>query len=714
MTALDALAAALRERIVDGRPAPLPGLGTLVRQHVSARVEERPDGSRTLLPPGETIALAEPDGPGGETAESVAAAFGRRRGLAPGEEDAALAEVMDQIEARLAATGEVRLHGVGLLRRTSGGVVLGVESSLLESVNRAYEGLTPIPARPAAPPEAAPPEADDEEPPADEAEADETETEEATPPPGEEPETGGADAADDADDGRAVEEDATPDEPASEDAGDESDVSSLAALALPDLLPRPGDDPAAPPDAEPDALGSRSPVAPPEAPSADRDGDDAAPPETADDEPETAAVDDTLAVPFGLPKGETLSDVLPPTPPDADPAYEEPAPQDDDAPVAEDADTDGEAPVSVPEPDTDDPGGAGKGSDAVEDADTGGADKPGADAWMSSTWAAPGPTPPPPALGDAPLFEDAEVIDDGSGPPSPPPVSDEPAPSEPSDDASEGAAPPAEPPAPEPAPPPSPRPRRVPVDRVGPPIEAPSAGPPPVEALRGGAAVPPDDLATRAERSRTVPSADGGRGFPWWVVAALAVALLVALGWWLLTRSPAAPEGPPPDVQTTAAVPEVSSANPPDSLLAPATPAEALGPPPEAGDAAPPEATRAAEPEAAGAQPPRVPGGAANLAPPPLSGLDADDRAALSGGALDLADRDSWTFVVASLRDRGDADAVRQQYREAGYKTALVSGGGFHRVAVGQFRSRSQALRLRDRLPPQAPPDTWALSLQTL
>ena len=65
---------------------------------------------------------------------------------------------MDQIEARLAMTGEVRLPGVGLLRRTSGGVVLGVEADLLAAVNRTYEGLRPVgtapptpSARPAAP-----------------------------------------------------------------------------------------------------------------------------------------------------------------------------------------------------------------------------------------------------------------------------------------------------------------------------------------------------------------------------------------------------------------------------------------------------------------------------------------------------------------------------------------------------------------------------------
>ena len=800
MTPTDALAAALRERIVDGRPAPLPGLGTLVRQHVSARVEERPDGSRTLLPPGETIALAEPDG----TAEPIAAAFGVRQGLAPGEEDAALARVMDEIEGRLASAGEVRLHGVGLLRRTSDGVVLGVEASLLESVNRAYEGLTPIATRPAAPPEPAPPEPappepappepappepappdadDDQETPADETGPDESietapppdETADHEEPGGAEQTAADAEETDEADEPEAAPPDPIPDEWAGEEQDgnetaaaeveevgeatvdepeaapppdDSADVSLLTALALPDLLPHP-DEAAAPPDAEPDDVGSLAPVAPPEVFTGDQDpdADEAAPP--ADDEPEDVAsetappddvleddepgddeveasapdADEALAVPFGLPAGETLADVLPPTPPDADPSHVEDASA-DDAGLSDEDSPSGGAAASLPE------------TAPVEDADEpGGAEEPAEDAWMSSTWAAPGSTPPPPTLGDAsgPVFEDAEVIDDGSGAA---PVPDETAPGEAAPPEPPSSVLPADPPsvavpADDVSSPPSPRSRRVPVDRVGPPIEPTDAAAPPVEALRGGAAVSPDDLATPPGAGRTAAPEDGGRGFPWWIVAALVLLLVVVLAWWAIARSSSDRGGAAPTAQETTAAPSVVSANPPDSLRAPSTPEEALGPlpdaaPPGAGD---PETPQSAEPEVAPArgQPPRVPGGAAsatrrpsasggaaNLVPPPLSGLDAADRAALAGGALDLDDRDSWTFVVASLQDRADADAVRRPYREAGYKTAIVSGGGFHRVAVGQFRSRSQALRLRDRLPPQAPPDTWALSLQTL
>ena len=151
MTPLDAVAAAIRERLIAGRPAPLPGLGTLVRQHVSARVEERADGSRMLLPPGETIGLA----PAGAAHESLGEAFGRFCALDDDQAAQGYADAMDQVEARLAATGEVRLPGVGLLRRTSGGVVLGVEADLLAAVNQTYEGLMPVGTAPPEPPSSA-------------------------------------------------------------------------------------------------------------------------------------------------------------------------------------------------------------------------------------------------------------------------------------------------------------------------------------------------------------------------------------------------------------------------------------------------------------------------------------------------------------------------------------------------------------------------------
>ncbi len=154
MTPLDAVAAAIRERLLAGRPAPLPGLGTLVRQHVASRIQERADGTRVLMPPGETIGLASASAAGHE---SLAVAFGRFLNIDGAQAVQAYRDAMDQVEARLAVTGEVRLPGVGLLRRTSGGVILGVEADLLAVVNRTYEGLAPVGAVPSAPPSPPPP-----------------------------------------------------------------------------------------------------------------------------------------------------------------------------------------------------------------------------------------------------------------------------------------------------------------------------------------------------------------------------------------------------------------------------------------------------------------------------------------------------------------------------------------------------------------------------
>ena len=710
MTATDALAAALRERLVDGRPALLPGLGALVRQHVSARVEEHPDGSRTLLPPGETIALVE----GGE-GEPIAEAFGRHRGLEPDEADAALARVMDEVEARLAATGEVRLHGVGLLRRTSGGVVLGVEAGLLEAVNQAYEGLAPLPAPQGGAnrrgPAGGTPDVEPA-PPSDEAAGGEAEAPsetgaagaDETAPPQVDPEAAtGAEPE--------APSDTAPAEPAPDALGDDpEDASAFPTLRFDDLLPHPA------PDDEPDNDlpdgGSIAPGAPPDL----WDGEPAPDGQT-DDGPDAAEVEEAvpdddiewLAVPFGAPEGETLSDVFPPTPPEADPGL---APDDEGGAATDDA----AAPAE--------PGGAADAGpdplpgDGPDDEDAAPTEAPPPDdSWTSSTWASPPPVTTAPALGDpsAPAFEDAEVLDNESG--------DAEAPAEDVPD-ERTAAPGVAPSEAEAAPPAPPRHRGVPVDRVGPPVEA--AAPPPVEALRSETPVPPDDLASQAERERAAAAREESGRFPWWAVGLVVLLLVLGLTWWLASRRGAEPGAPLATTETVSpAEPGVRAADPDDPLAAPATVEDALGVPPET--AAPPPADGPAGPDA-GAQPPRTPGGAApaaaptpgrsggaaNLVPPTLAGLGADDRAALSGGALDVGDRDTWTFVVASLRDPGDAAEVRQRYREAGFKTAVLSSGGLHRVAVGQFRSRSQALRLRDRLPPEAPPDTWALSLNEL
>ena len=146
MTLLDALAAAARDCLLDGRVAPLPGIGTLARAHVSARIQAGADGTRVLLPPGAAVGLstraADPTG--------LAQALVRHTG-APAEAGAgALRDAVDQLEARLAVTGEVRLPGVGAFQRTSGGIRFAADPDLLAAINRPYKGLVPVAVAPVA------------------------------------------------------------------------------------------------------------------------------------------------------------------------------------------------------------------------------------------------------------------------------------------------------------------------------------------------------------------------------------------------------------------------------------------------------------------------------------------------------------------------------------------------------------------------------------
>ena len=808
MTPTDALAAALRERLVDGRPAPLPGLGTLVRRHVSARVEERPDGTRVLLPPGETIRLDADD----DSAAPIAEAVGRHQGVPAAQAETALAEAMEAVEAALASSGEARLRGVGLLRRTTGGVVLGVEAGLLETVNRAYEGLPAIPTRPApggaAEPEVAEPgvaepgvaEGGAEAPDA-EGDSEEPQDEPTTPPAAESPLPGGEGQGEgtargdqplppDAEEPDAEEPDA--EEPGGvdtlPDAHAEDEPSALDAedpetlpedLAIDDLLPHPTDEDAADAGgaAEPDDHGSLAPSAPPlpstfteyESDFFGTTADPALPPgaEIPDEDETGGAADEALAAPFGAPSDPPLSDALPPTPPDRDPAFRAPTYEDDFFGVGR-SNTLGEAEPEVPEESVPEesasaepaPEDSAPEEPSTADLDTPApeevaADTPDAtpgdatpdnetsdDDWMSNTWAAPGATPPPPTLGDepSPTYEEAEVLDDGSSTAAPvdaaalaPDVAG-PGADLPTDDIADLAVPAEDPPL-DIVPPPveaTPRERRVPVDRVGPPVARPAA---PAVAKQPLTDSPIEPRRVDVARDRLVESVESQRvasesqATRWWVaLAALVLLGVVALIWWAVTRPD--PETAAPTAAGPEAVedPEVISAQPPDDLLAPSTADDALSGP---DDDPPAEPDAEAAPPAAAGQPPRVPGGegtgpnaappagdadgVANLPPPTLTGLSDDDRATLTGGALDVDDRDTWTFVVASLQARADAAEVRQRYRDAGYKTAVLPlAGGFHRVGVGQFRSKAQADRLRDRLPPQAPPDTWVLSLRDL
>ncbi len=149
MTPLAALALAIRDRLVAGAPAPLPGLGTLGRAHVSARVHTDADGRRVLLPPGEAVGLSTR----AYDPADLAAGLARRSGVPASAAAGLLREAVDQIEARLAITGDARIDGIGVFQRTSGGVRFAPAPEILAAVNRPFEGLAPVEiAAPMAPP----------------------------------------------------------------------------------------------------------------------------------------------------------------------------------------------------------------------------------------------------------------------------------------------------------------------------------------------------------------------------------------------------------------------------------------------------------------------------------------------------------------------------------------------------------------------------------
>ncbi|PAP76966.1 SPOR domain-containing protein [Rubrivirga marina] len=742
MTPLDAVAAAIRERLLEGQPAPLPGLGTLVRKHVAARVEERADGTRVMLPPGETIGL-DPEAKG---ADSLALPFARLLAISPDVADQSYSNAMDQLEALLAATGEVRLPGVGLLRRTSSGVVLGVEAELLAAVNRTYEGLAPVPARPSSeptirthhvpgggssadsarpgPPPAAPespppspasratepsvpdvgtpePPRPSATPPPPEPPAPEPEPERRTAPP-EEPEAARPSDLDGplrdlSSEGPTdpfrppLEADTEPDLPAGWtppviEVVPPSDVEDDPSLAM-SAAPEPSDSADGPtPDEPPAAPDEPGPVTDPMTTDEVGADDDATPPEPSSSEESTpdafaaeAATDDVpLAAPFGEPGDPTPAEVFPPTPPDREPPPASPA----------------SAPASAPASDAD---------------------------WGDETWTAPaigsrGLDDPDVSLSDADvldaLIEDADFdVVDLSDPPSR--VSDP------------------LPPTPEAEPPATP-------DLTFPTFEdepetSPTPGP-----TRPPVAPPVAALSNEAEEP-----APTKRRWGLWVALLLLLLLIaaaVALFW-----PDIAPRlrglSDPGETMTASAAADVTPAPfPAEPLAAPDSlprfgEANVVTPP--TGDGAPvatdggPAATGVATGAPASASRPgrrdddtpaprtglgRSPAPGVALLPPRLNGLsDADVRALTAlDQPIDPA-AEAWTLVVLSTSSREEAEALRQRYRRAGYRTAvLVSRSGNFRVAVGQFGTRDDAIRLRDRIPPQAPGDTWLLDLQTL
>ena len=689
MTPLDAVATAIRERLLAGRPAPLPGLGTLVRQHVASRIQERADGTRVLMPPGETIGLAA----SAAQQESLAPAFGRLQGLDDAQAARAYSDAMDQIEARLAATGEVRLPGVGLLRRTSGGVILGVEADLLAAVNRTYEGLTPVApaARPSAPAADPPGEQRVSPKPPD------------APPP--EASTPVAQSDGPVETGPHAPQGAAPDDAAP------ARTARLepAAVKAFHIAPVPPARSALAAEADRDAVASDrlsgnpadvSAPFPAEAPDALRDLD-SEPPSDLDERPEPAKPEGR-AVPPDLDRIDPDTLASPPTAaPPADPAtLSDVASFVDDDTLDEDLDElavpfGTEAPLSRLLP-------------------------PTPEATLPS-WS--------PAVDD---IEEAEIVPDEPEPPetvatepiAPEPVAPEPVAPEPlSVDGESEAIWVDEPSGPI-------------IERVAPPapdaeMDLLMAEPPDVVLADSGAADPfsdlhvdgPQDLAVAAPEE-TAPRRSS---FPWWLLA-LAVLLLLALALaylWprLMPRAAsAAPTETPTRVEAVAQrpAPPQTPADAPAPFPAPQPSEPTVAPPPVA------TSSRAASgggvapaPDDAGrpglGQPP-PPGYA--ISPPRVVGLAAQDVRALSGREPVDALADAWTLVVLSTASRDDATALRARYGSAGYRAGVVASTSgtrpTYRVAIGQFDTRDDAIRLRDRLPPQSPADTWALDLRTL
>ena len=720
MTSLDAVAAAIRERLLEGQPAPLPGLGTLVRKHVAARVEERADGTRVMLPPGETIGL-DPEAKG---AESLALPFARLMAISPDVAQRSYTNAMDQLEALLAATGEVRLPGVGLLRRTSSGVVLGVEAELLAAVNRTYEGLTPVPAKPTAEPtirthrvpsggasvdadrqpeapsppptppppiepavsDAGPPEPPRPSatptppvPPAPEPEPEPRVTPPAAPAPAR-PDDFDGPIRDLSSDGPTdpfrppAEADLEPDVPTGwtppvievVPPSDEEEVPAVTSVPAPE----PADEPSAEPTPDEPLAAPIEPAAVPE-PSAPEPEEV---PDAAPEAPEATDEDVPLAAPFGEPGAPEPADVFPPTPADHEP------------------------PPAAP------------------------ASAPSSDDWGDETWTAPaigshGLDEPDADVLDA-LIEDAdfEVVEPSA--PEPPFVAEPPS-----------VAPEVPPAAPVAAPPPP--------DLTFPTFddepEPTPAAPPPVAALSDR----PDEPAPPTRR--------------WgiWVVVLLLLVLLavaVALFWpeieprlrgltgsnETMTAQAAADVTPAPFPAEPLAVPDSLPAFGEADVVTPpageAAPVETDGGPAAtdvAGDrpasSAPASAARPTRPSDDGAPASRTglgraPAPGVALLPPRVNGLSDADVRALT--ALDLPidpTAEAYTLIVLSTESRDEAEALRQRYRRAGYRTAVLAArSGNFRVAVGQFATREDAIRLRDRIPPQAPGDTWLLDLQTL
>ncbi|HIG74045.1 MAG TPA: SPOR domain-containing protein [Bacteroidetes bacterium] len=672
MASLSALSAAIRDRLLQDEPAPLPGFGTLRRVRVPARVLAQPDGSRSLRPPSESLRLvlgAEPD------PTPLAMALAKQIGLPVGGGASALRQSVEQMEAMLSIKGEVELEGVGVLRRTDRGLLFGADPALLSTINVEYTGLSEVGAQtetaapqssgadvPAAPPAAmAPPEvAEEDEPPSD-----------ATEPESEVYGDGIADDVTLTPFSIGVEEDAGPSALA---------TSLREAMDEPEPQePSPGgetDDSAADQHHDP-ATDDLPPGL------ADWFGQRPLPSEPAPDSDEPEA-------PTPMPADELLSDA----PLHQPPAPEPPAPdarEDDDA---VDSLLAGIWSTGMPTPDH-------LGTSASLD-DT--RETPPADPSPAETSSPTASEPPPPPA--APEPADPPAAPPREEPVSPAPVRTEPPASVPPEAAETDRHQPEGLPLMPPGWAPSGdyddeyeemrRPRRVwPLILAALALLALIAAavllwprfttaPDPLADVPAApdtpAAVPSDEALALDEEPDALDPADS--------LAAAAAREAEAL----LAEEPSAEERM---TEPDAAPEDASSSTPTASASRATTPAATPTPPA-------PQPVRPAPTSSGG---------------PDLSGLSQAAARGLAGDAPIQLDAEGFTWVVSSVSSRAEAEAAVARYRRAGFRARViegtVNGRPMYRIAIGQFASRQDAYSVRDRLPAdiRGRDDIWTLNL---
>jgi len=197
-------------------------------------------------------------------------------------------------------------------------------------------------------------------------------------------------------------------------------------------------------------------------------------------------------------------------------------------------------------------------------------------------------------------------------------------------------------------------------------------------------------------------------------MAATVVAVVVFLFGVLVGRGVHQARGPIAEDSMTAAA-EVEPDGPADAAPAPGadtkaaggpTGAEALSYPARLGRTPPEERLRPAAPpvaeRAADIPPPEVPG--EPVAPAPAAGEAAASTQAAAPQAAPAAPAPGlYTVQLASLNNRGEADAIVARLKAKGYDAYVLErdGGdtrGKYRVRIGSFKNKRQAELLAERL----------------